>query len=183
MAQLDVKTLLAHLVEDGGTIVVTTSEFSSLPVIVTNSKIRSEHVVVNEVLTNPAAQIGDWKVTTAEGSLTIDATEPNAQARARAINGTTGITLYLNPTTSYGKSGTIEVNITGVSELPYTHNNANITPNHVVIKSVLSKPEAQLADWTVNTSTGSLTISSNSNNAISGTTNVTLYLTTHNQLS
>ena len=181
MAQLDVKTLLAHLVEDGGTIVVTTSEFSVLPVTVTNSKIRSEHVVVNEVLTNPAVQIEDWKVTTADGSLTIDAITPNN--RARAINGTTGITLYLNPTTSYGKSGTIKVDITGVSELPYTHNDARITPNHVVIKSVLSRPEAQLADWTVNTSTGSLTISSNSNNAISGTTNVTLYLTTHNQLS
>lgn len=179
MPQLDVKNLLAHLVEDGGTVVVTTSEFSSLPQTVSNSKILAEHVVVNEVLSNPSAQCADWKVVTADGSLTIDVDldNPTTAQRTAAISGSTAITLYLNPTDSKGKSGTLVVSKTGITSLPTTISNSGISSNHVVVKSVLSNPSAQLADWEVNTSDGSLTISSDTSGAISGTTDITLYLT------
>lgn len=179
MPQLDVKNLLAHLVEDGGTVVVTTEEFSSLPQTITNEKILAEHVVVNEVLTNPSAQTADWKVVTANGSLTIDVdlASPTEADRTAAISGTTAITLYLNPTDTKGKSGTLVIEQTGVSSLPLTISNTGLTSNHVVVKSILSNPSAQLADWTVTTSDGSLTISSDAASAISGTTDLTLYLT------
>ena len=58
------------------------------------------------------------------------------------------------------------------SSLPQTISNANVTANHVVINSVLSNPSAQTGDWTVTTSSGSLTISG----SISGSTTLTLYL-------
>lgn len=179
MPQLDVKNLLAHLVEDGGTVVITTDEFSSLPQTVSNSKILAEHVSVNEVLTNPSAQTADWKVVTSNGSLTIDVDldSPTTDDRTAAISGTTAITLYLNPTDTKGKSGTLVLTQSSVSSLPVTITDSGISANHVVVKSVLSNPSAQIADWEVNTSDGSLTISSDSESAISGTTDVTLYLT------
>lgn len=58
------------------------------------------------------------------------------------------------------------------SSLPLTISNSYITSDHVVINSVLSNPSAQTGDWTVTTSSGSLTISG----SISGSTTVTLYL-------
>ena len=67
---------------------ITSGSFSSLPQTITNAKITSKHVVVNSVLSNPSAQISDWTVTTASGSLTISG----------SISGTTTITLYLNTT-------------------------------------------------------------------------------------
>ena len=68
------------------TVEVTTSSFSSLPQTITDSNIRSDHVLVNSVLSNPSAQSGQWTVTTANGSLTVSGT----------ISGSTTLTLYLN---------------------------------------------------------------------------------------
>ena len=68
------------------TVEVTSSSFSSLPITITDSNITADHVVVNSVLSNPAAQTGDWTVTTSAGSLTI----------AGSISGSTTVTLYLN---------------------------------------------------------------------------------------
>lgn len=67
---------------------------------------------------------------------------------------------------------TVEVTSSSFSSLPITISDSNITADHVVINSVLSNPSAQTGDWTVTTSTGSLTISG----FISGSTTVTLYL-------
>lgn len=67
---------------------------------------------------------------------------------------------------------TLVVDITSISALPMTINNANITNDMVVINSVLSNPSAQSGDWTVTTSNGSLTVSG----TISGTTDLKLYL-------
>lgn len=66
-------------------LVVTSSNFSSLPQTINNNGITSNHVVVNSVLSNPSAQTGDWDVTTSDGSLNISGT----------IDGTTNVTLYL----------------------------------------------------------------------------------------
>lgn len=68
------------------TVEVTSSSFSSLPVTISDSNITADHVVVNSVLSNPAAQTGDWTVTTSTGSLTISG----------SISGSTTVTLYLN---------------------------------------------------------------------------------------
>lgn len=65
------------------------------------------------------------------------------------------------------------------SSLPQTITNSYITSDHVVVNSVLSNPSAQAGDWTVNTSSGSLTISG----SISGSTTVTLYLLMRNPLA
>ena len=70
--------------------------------------------------------------------------------------------------------GVIEVSASNVSSLPATITNARILATHVCVKAVLSNPSAQTADWTVTTSAGSAVISGTS--AISGTTDVTLYL-------
>jgi hypothetical protein len=68
---------------------------------------------------------------------------------------------------------TLVVDIPSFSSLPQTINNTNITSDMIVVNSVLSTPSAQTSDWTVTTSTGSLTITG----TISGSTSVTLYLT------
>ena len=59
--------------------------FSSLPVTFENDAITADMVVLNSVLSNPTAQINNWTVTTAAGSLTISG----------SIRGSTTITLYL----------------------------------------------------------------------------------------
>ena len=61
---------------------------SSLPQTVNNSKITANHVVINSVLSNPSAQLSDWTVTTAAGSVTVSGT----------ISGTTNISIYLGVT-------------------------------------------------------------------------------------
>ena len=68
--------------------------------------------------------------------------------------------------------GVVEVSTSSVSSLPVTISDASILADHVCIKSVLSNPSAQTADWTVTTSAGSAVISG----SISGTTDITLYL-------
>lgn len=62
--------------------------------------------------------------------------------------------------------------VSSVSSLPRTVANTNITDDMVVVNSTLSDPTAQMDNWTVTTATGSLTISG----TVSGTTNITLYL-------
>ena len=64
------------------------------------------------------------------------------------------------------------VNLGTVSSLPKTVSNAKITADHVVIQAELGTPAAQTGNWTVTTSTGSVTLSG----AISGSTTVTLVL-------
>lgn len=71
-------------------------------------------------------------------------------------------------------SNVLVVTTSSFSSLPQTVSNSKITAKHVVLNSVLSNPSAQISDWTVSTSAGSLTISG----SISGTTTLTLYLYT-----
>jgi hypothetical protein len=74
--------------------------------------------------------------------------------------------------TAIAKCETLVVSVASFSALPQTITNANIDDDMVVVNSVLSNPSAQTGDWTVATSSGSLTISG----SISGTTTATLYL-------
>lgn len=66
-------------------LVIVSSSFGTLPQTISNSKITSDHVVVNYVLSNINAQISDWTITTSNGSLTISG----------SISGSTTLTLYL----------------------------------------------------------------------------------------
>ena len=70
-----------------GTVVVSTSSVSSLPVTISDADILADHVCVKAELSNPSAQTADWTVTTSAGSAVISGTS--------AIRGTTDITLYL----------------------------------------------------------------------------------------
>ena len=68
-----------------GVKVITTSNISSLPTTINNTGTTANWYVVNSVLSNPAAQAGDWTVTTGAGTITISG----------SISGTTDIKLYL----------------------------------------------------------------------------------------
>lgn len=76
--------------------------------------------------------------------------------------------------TKVSKTEVLVINVASFSSLPQTISNASIESDMVVVNSVLGNPSAQIADWTVTTSNGSLTISGTS--AISGSTTATLYL-------
>ena len=59
-----------------------------------------------------------------------------------------------------------------VTSLPKTVSDSSITSDMVALQSILGTPSAQISNWTITTSDGSLTISG----SISGSTTVTLYL-------
>ena len=58
---------------------------SSLPATVTNAKITNDMLVLRTAFGNPSAQLGDWSVSTSNGSLVISG----------SINGSTTLSLYL----------------------------------------------------------------------------------------
>lgn len=72
----------------------------------------------------------------------------------------------------------VRVSISGVSSLPVTVNEYAlmsapvINGDLVLVNAILSNPAAQTGEWTIETSTRSLTISG----GISGTTDITLFL-------
>lgn len=68
-----------------GVLVIDCGTVSSLPKTISNSAITANMVVVSSTIGNPAAQSGDWTVTTAAGSLTISG----------SISGSTTLVLYL----------------------------------------------------------------------------------------
>ncbi len=75
-----------------GTLVVTCSSISTLPYTPPDStanlsKVTSDMIVVNAVLSNPNAMGGDWTVATSNATLTISGTIISGQ--------TTNVTLYL----------------------------------------------------------------------------------------
>ena len=52
-------------------LVIDEAAFSSLPKTISNASITSEHVVLSATLGTPSAQVGDWTVSTSNGSVTI----------------------------------------------------------------------------------------------------------------
>lgn len=65
-------------------LVVTSNSFNSLPQTIQNANVKSDHVLINSVLSNPSAMIGDWDITTNNGTITISG----------SISGSTTVTLY-----------------------------------------------------------------------------------------
>lgn len=82
-------------------------------------------------------------------------------------------TVETNLSTVTAKYPALVVTQSAVSSLPVTISDTDIESDMVVVNSELSAPSAQTSDWTVTTSAGSLTISG----SVSGSTDVTLYLT------
>lgn len=74
------------------TVEVTKSSVSSMPISITDSRINSHHVCTKAVLSNPAAQTGDWTVTTSDYT---NSSTPNLVISG-TISGTTDVTLYMN---------------------------------------------------------------------------------------
>ena len=70
-----------------GVLVVSKSGVSSLTTDIDHEEITSRHVVLNSILSNPAAQTADWTVTSYDGYVRI--------GPSGAISGTTDITLVL----------------------------------------------------------------------------------------
>ena len=68
-----------------GIIICSKTSVSSLPTTISDSRITEGHVPLRAILSNPAAQLGDWTVTTSAGEAVISG----------SIGSTTNITLYL----------------------------------------------------------------------------------------
>ena len=114
---------------------------------------------------------------------TVNNTSPDASGNVEVMglvsSAANGDIATLNASGQVIDSGTtinelkcLVVEVSSFSSLPQTISNSNINSNHVLINSVLSNPSAQISDWTITTSDGSLTISG----SISGSTTATLYL-------
>ncbi len=76
----------ANDIADLPVLVVSCGTISSLPSTINDDDITEDMVVVNQTLGAPAAQTGDWTVSTSNGSLTISG----------SISGSTTLTLYLS---------------------------------------------------------------------------------------
>ena len=117
--------------------------------------------------------IDDGDETFKVGADNLGVTTQMTQAEAEA--GTSTQPRVITPKVLHDYVETREVlviDIASFSSLPKTVSNANITSDMVVVNSTLGTPSAQTDDWTVSTSSGSLTISG----SIRGTTTATLYL-------
>lgn len=66
------------------------------------------------------------------------------------------------------------INVSSFSSLPKTVSDSRITSDMILVNHELGSPAAQIADWTVTTSNGSLTIGPSG--AIDGSTSAKLYL-------
>lgn len=75
----------APFVDNAELLKITVPSFSSLPRTVTDSRITYYHEVLNQTLSNPLAQTGNWTIDTSTGSLTITG----------SISGSTSLTLIL----------------------------------------------------------------------------------------
>lgn len=71
--------------QDPPILVIEQSNVSSLPITINNSEITADHILVNSLLSNTAAQTSDWTITTSSGSVQISG----------SISGTTNIKLLL----------------------------------------------------------------------------------------
>ena len=79
---------------------------------------------------------------------------------------------YINDLVTVLNRGLLLVESASFSSLPKTISNDQITANHVALKLELGTPTAMVGEWTVTTSSGSLTISG----TISGSTTIKLVL-------
>ncbi len=81
--------LVAEIIDgnigEASVLTISIPSFSSLPQTVSDTRINSSHIVLDAVLSNPAAMMSSWTATTADGSITITGT----------ISGSTSADVYL----------------------------------------------------------------------------------------
>lgn len=75
----------SNVVRESKILKVIIPSMTSSSITVADQRITSDMIVVNSILSNPAAQIGVWTVTTGDGTVTVSGT----------ISGSTDVTLYL----------------------------------------------------------------------------------------
>lgn len=125
-----------------------------------------------------ALSSGGMDVEVVGDSLVFTESEPPEPTGVNGVKGAMETTYrdgYVNLTpANIGAAKVIKVTTTSFSSLPTSFSDSNITSDMEVISAYLSNPSAQTGDWTVTTASGSLSISG----SISGTTTVTLYLST-----
>lgn len=129
-------------------------------------------IVVDGNKAASAAAIGKFVVLK---NSTISGRADGLYTAAKAISANTAIdNTYLTAISNGGLNNlsVLSVNCGTISSLPATVTNANIANDMLVLRTVFGNPSAQLDDWSVSTSNGSLTISG----TISGSTALTLYL-------
>jgi len=102
----------------------------------------------------------------------INSNMDTIDAKMGAVGNTPLQTQVTDAAAKIAKLECLVINCGTVSSLPKTVTNSNVEDDMVVLQATLGTPAAQLSDWTVSTSNGSLTISG----TISGSTTLTLYL-------
>lgn len=102
----------------------------------------------------------------------INSNMDTLDAKIGAVGNTPLQTQVTNAADAIAKLECLVVNCGTVSSLPKTVVNSNVEDDMVVLNVTFGTPAAQLSDWTVTTSDGSLTISG----TINGSTTLTLYL-------
>lgn len=71
-----------------------------------------------------------------------------------------------------GDGTVVVITVPSFSSLPLTINDSRIMASHIAVNAVLSNPQAQTSDWTVNTEDGAMTLSG----SIGGSTGADIYL-------
>ncbi len=102
----------------------------------------------------------------------INSNMDTLDAKIGPVGNTPLQTQVTNAAAAIAKLECLVVNCGTVSSLPKTVTNSSVEDDMVVLQAILGTPAAQLSDWAVSTSAGSLTISG----TISGSTTLTLYL-------
>jgi len=102
----------------------------------------------------------------------INSNMDTLDAKIGPVGSTPLQTQVTNAAAQIAKLECLVVNCGTVSSLPKTVTNSNVEDDMVVLQAILGTPAAQLDDWTVSTSNGSLTISG----TVNGSTTLTLYL-------
>lgn len=117
---------------------------TSLPATFQDVDIKSTMYLAQAEMSNPAAQTGDWTITTADDSINIDG----------SLNGSTTLKLLLANTAN----NAIVHKQYAITELPYSASDMDITADMVVSEAWITNGR-QLSDLTITTSDGGLVIS------------------------
>ena len=110
----------------------------------------------------------------AAGELGVSAQMTLAEAKAGSVTESRVVQPSVFKEAVEAITNVLVISVSSFSSLPKTVTNSNITSDMVVLKAELGTPSAQIADWDVTTSNGSLQITGTS--AISDSTTLKLYL-------
>lgn len=137
-------------------------------VTATKAHAQGTQLYYNDVLYDVIANIAIGDTLTVGTNIQTAKTITEQIADVESALDTQGTTL----SSQIAKCEALKIEIASFSSLPQTVSNANIESDMICVHSELGTPSAQVSDWTVSTSNGSLVVSG----SISGSTTLTLYL-------